>query len=132
MGVLADAEEEAGRLVHQPRRLWWAFVIGAGANLCVCLEYALLLAVFGLPTGPLAIVAAMFAAGAAHALPVPGAVGTLEGAEMWIFSMLGHPPEVGLAVGLAVRLRELVWMLPGLLYLTARGLVAPLTRLRTA
>src|SRR4030095_13171013 len=53
------------------------------------------------------------------------------GAEMWIFSRLGYPPEVGLAVGLAVRLRELVWMLPGLLYLTARGLVAPLARLRT-
>ena len=132
MGVLADAEAEAGRLVRQPRRLWWSFVIGGLANLSVCLEYALLLAAFGLPTNPLAVVAAMFAAGAAHALPVPGAVGTLEGAEMWIFSMLGHSPEVGLAVGLAVRLRELVWMLPGLLYLTARGLVAPLARLRTA
>jgi hypothetical protein len=132
MGVLADAEAEAGRLVRQPRRLWWSFAIGGLANLSVCLEYALLLAAFGLPTNPLAVVAAMFAAGAAHALPVPGAVGTLEGAEMWIFSMLGHSPEVGLAVGLAVRLRELVWMLPGLLYLAARGLVAPLARLRTA
>jgi uncharacterized protein (TIRG00374 family) len=132
MGVLADAEDEAGRLVRQPRRLWWSFLVGAGANLFVCLEYALLLAAFGLPASPLAVVAAMFAAGAAHALPVPGAVGTLEGAEMWIFSMLGYPPEVGLAVGLAVRLRELVWMLPGLLYLTARGLVTPLGRLRTA
>jgi uncharacterized protein (TIRG00374 family) len=132
MGVLADAEDEAGRLVRQPRRLWWSFAVGAGANLLVCLEYGLLLAAFGLPTSPLAIVAAMFAAGAAHALPVPGAVGTLEGGEMWIFSMLGHPPEVGLAVGLAVRLRELVWMLPGLLYLAARGLVSPLARLRTA
>ena len=132
MGVLADAEEEAGRLVRQPQRLWWSFLVGAGANLFVCLEYALLLAAFGLPTSPLAVVAAMFAAGAAHALPVPGAVGTLEGAETWIFSMLGHPPEVGLAVGLTVRLRELVWMLPGLLYLMARGLVAPLARLRTA
>jgi uncharacterized protein (TIRG00374 family) len=132
MGVLAEAEEEAGRLVRQPQRLWWSFLVGAGANLFVFLEYALLLAAFGLPASPLAVVAATFAAGAAHALPVPGAVGTLEGAEMWIFSMLGHPPEVGLAVGLAVRLRELVWMLPGLLYLTARGLVAPLARLRTA
>jgi len=132
MEVLADAEEEAGRLVRQPQRLWWSFVVGAGANLLVCLEYALLLGAFGLPTTPLSIVAAMFAAGAAHALPVPGAVGTLEGAEMWIFSMLGYPPEVGLAVGLAVRLRELVWMVPGLLYLTVRGLVAPLARLRPA
>jgi uncharacterized protein (TIRG00374 family) len=132
LGVLADAEEAAGRLVRQPRRLAWAFALGAAANVAVCVEYALLLAAFGLPASPLAVVAAMFAAGAAHALPVPGAVGTLEGAQMWIFSMLGHPPEVGLAVGLAVRLRELVWMLPGLVYLAARGLVAPLLRVRPA
>jgi hypothetical protein len=118
-----------GRLARQPAT--GVFIVGA-ANLFVCLEYALLLGAFGLPTSPLSIVAAMFAAGAAHELPVPGAVGTLEGAEMWIFSILGHPPEVGLAVGLAVRLRELVWMMPGLLYLTARGLVAPLARLRPA
>jgi hypothetical protein len=41
---------------------------------------------------------------------------------MFIFGALGHPPEVGLAVGLAVRLRELVWILPGLLYLMVRGI----------
>jgi hypothetical protein len=132
MGALGAAEAEATRLVQQPRRLGLAFAIGIAANVVVCLEYALLLAAFGLPASPLAVVAAMFAAGAAHALPVPGAVGTLEGAQLWLFSMLGHPPEVGLAVGLAVRLRELVWFLPGLVYLGARGLVAPLVRYRTA
>jgi uncharacterized membrane protein YbhN (UPF0104 family) len=59
----------------------------------------------------------VFATGAAHALPVPGAVGTLEGATTWLFEILGHPPEVGLAVGLAVRLREVVWLTPGLVWL---------------
>jgi hypothetical protein len=43
---------------------------------------------------------------------------------MWLFGTLGHPPEVGLAVGFAVRLRELVWLLPGILYLMVRGLGA--------
>jgi hypothetical protein len=45
----------------------------------------------------------------------------LEGAQMFVFGTLGHPPEVGLAVGLAVRLRELVWILPGIVLLTADG-----------
>jgi uncharacterized membrane protein YbhN (UPF0104 family) len=83
-----------------------------------------------LPTNPTAVVAAVFATGAAHMLPVPAGIGVLEGAQIWIFSMLGYPTEVGLAVGLAVRLRELTWMLPGLLYLLGRSLGASLARSR--
>ena len=65
----------------------------------------------------IAVVAAIFATGASHMFPVPAGVGVLEGAQMWLFELLGHSPEVGLAVGLAVRLRELLWMAPGLIYL---------------
>jgi len=122
MGVLAGAEEDATSLVAQPGRVARAFAAGLAANLVVLLEYHLLLAAFGLPSGPLPVVAAIFATGAAHSLPVPAAVGTLEGAQMWLFGILGHPPEVGLAVGLAVRVRELVWLLPGIVYLAARNL----------
>jgi hypothetical protein len=126
LDVLAAAEAGAGALVAQPARLGRAVALGVGANLLVLLEYHLLLAAFGLPAAPLAVVAAVFAAGAAHSLPVPAAVGVLEGAQVWIFGVLGHPPEVGLAVGLAVRLRELVWILPGCGYLVGRALAAAL------
>jgi hypothetical protein len=54
---------------------------------------------------------------------VPAGVGVLEGAQMVLFGALGHPAEVGLAVGLVVRLRELVWILPGIVYLTGRGVL---------
>ena len=57
--------------------------------------------------------------------PIPAGVGVLEGAQMGLFEMLGHTAEVGLAVGLAVRLRELLWMVPGLIYLVARNLRGP-------
>jgi len=69
------------------------------------------------------VVAAIFATGAAHSLPVPAAVGALEGSQMWLFTILGHPPAVGLAVGLAVRLREVVWAIPGFVYLAVGGLL---------
>src|SRR5207247_1456923 len=121
MDVLGAAEEEAPRLVAPRRRVARAFALGLLANLLVLGEYALLLAAFGLPSGPFAVVAAVFATGAAHSLPVPAAVGALEGAELWLFGMLGHPPEVGLAVGLAVRLREVAWIVPGALYLIMRA-----------
>jgi len=125
MQVLVAAEDDAARLIAQRRRIVRAFGAGLAANAVVLVEYHLLLAAFGLPAGPLAVVAAIFGAGAAHSLPVPAAVGALEGAEMWLFGTLGHPPEVGLAVGLAVRLRELVWIVPGVVYLLVRGLRVP-------
>lgn len=120
MEVLTAAEACAGRLLDQPGRLLGAAALGVGVNLLVLVEYALLLAAFGLPAAPIAVVAAIFATGAAHSIPVPGGVGVLEGAQIVVFGTLGHPPEVGLAVGLAVRLRELVWIAPGLVFLMVR------------
>jgi uncharacterized membrane protein YbhN (UPF0104 family) len=117
MQTLADAETALRVLVAEPGRMAVAFGIGLAANVVVLFEYWLLLTAFGLPATPVAVVAAIFATGAAHSMPVPGGVGVLEGGQMWLFSMLGYPPDVGLAVGLVVRLREVLWTLPGLLYL---------------
>ena len=117
MQTLAAAETSLASLVEQPRRLALCFAIGVAANVVVLLEYWLLLSAFDLPAAPLAVVAAIFATGAAHSMPVPGGLGVLEGGQMWLFSVLGYPADVGLAVGLAVRLRELLWTLPGLVYL---------------
>jgi uncharacterized protein (TIRG00374 family) len=130
MDVLADSDASAARLVEQPRRMLGAFVAGFGANLLVIGEFFLLLAAFGLPTDPIAIVAAIFATGAAHMLPIPAGIGVLEGATMWLFQLLGYSADVGLAVGLAARLRELIWMLPGVIYLLVRSLNSSLGKVR--
>ena len=97
-----------------------SFVAGLVSNLIVVAEFALLLQAFGLPSNMTAIAAALFATGAAHLLPVPAGVGVLEGAQIWIFGMLGYSADVGMAVGLAIRLRELAWLLPGVTYLLLR------------
>ena len=128
--VINDSDNAAARLVSQPRRMLIAFAAGFAANLLVIAEFALLLSAFGLPSSPIAVVAAIFATGAAHMLPVPAGIGALEGGQIWLFGMLGYPAEVGLAVGLAVRFRELIWMLPGLLYLLGRSIRSSLARLR--
>jgi len=120
--VLAESETEAAGLVADRRLLGRAYVVGLVLNVVVLLEYAVLFAAFGLPWHPVAVMGAIFAAGTAHSLPVPAGVGVLEGAQMWLFTMLGYPPEIGLAVGLAVRLRELAWVLPGLVYLSTVAL----------
>jgi uncharacterized protein (TIRG00374 family) len=125
LDVMVDSDASAARLVEQLRRMFGGFVTGLVANLLVIAEFALLLAAFGLPTDPVAIVAAIFATGAAHMLPVPAGIGVLEGATMWLFQLLGYSSEVGLAVGLAARLRELVWMLPGVAYYLVHVLRTP-------
>jgi uncharacterized protein (TIRG00374 family) len=125
LDVMADSDTSAARLVEQVQRMFGAFVAGLVANLLVIGEFFLLLAAFGLPTEPIAIVAAIFATGAAHMLPIPAGIGVLEGATMWLFQLLGYSGEVGLAVGLAARLRELIWMLPGVIYYLVHSLRAP-------
>jgi uncharacterized membrane protein YbhN (UPF0104 family) len=122
-----DAFEEAARRVIARRgRLFGALAISAVADALTVVQFWLLLAAFGLPSSPVAVVAAIFAAGAGRLLPVPGGVGTVEAAQLWLFGMLGHAPEVGLAVGLATRLRDLVWAAPGFAFLLARALKPPL------
>jgi uncharacterized membrane protein YbhN (UPF0104 family) len=120
LDVVTAAERAAARLLDEPRRLALAFGCGALGTVAVLVEYAFLLAAFDLPRRPLDVVGAVFASGAAHALPVPASVGALEGATIWLFGLLGHPAAVGLAVGLAARLRELLWVAPGLLFLALR------------
>lgn len=121
MGLIADAEASTGVLVRERARLEKCFALGVACNAVVLLEITALLHAFGLPSQPVAVVAALFAAATAQQLPVPAGVGLLEGAEIWIFQMLGHGAEVGLAVAFAMRLRDVVWALPGLAALGLRA-----------
>jgi uncharacterized protein (TIRG00374 family) len=122
MDILEAADRAGATLVRQPARMLVGFALGILSNLLVMAEFALLLLAFDLPCTPITVVGAIFATAGAHMLPIPGGIGVLEAAQMWMFGALGYPPDVGLAAGLAVRLRELIWMLPGLLYLLGRSL----------
>ena len=115
------AEDGARRLLGRPATLAVALGVGIVADLLTLVQYKCLLAAFDLPSTPVAVVAAIFASGAARTLPVPGAVGTVEAAELWLFGMLGYPPEVGLAIGLATRLRDVAWAAPGLAFMLIQG-----------
>jgi uncharacterized membrane protein YbhN (UPF0104 family) len=123
--VVERAEDGARRLLARPATLVTALGIGIVADLLTLVQYKCLLAAFGLPSTPVAVVAAIFASGAARTLPVPGAIGTVEAAQLWLFAMLGHPPEVGLAVGLATRLRDVAWAAPGVAFMLVQS---PFTR----
>jgi uncharacterized protein (TIRG00374 family) len=130
MEIIESAERAATDLVEEPRRLVVAFLAGVLANVFVLAEFWLLLSAFDLPATSTAVVGAIFATAAAHMLPIPAGIGVLEGAQVWMFGMLGYPVDVGLAVGLLVRMRELLWMAPGLAYMLTNSLSASLARAR--
>jgi uncharacterized protein (TIRG00374 family) len=130
LDVAVEADQATADLVGRPRRIATAFGAGLVANVLVIAEFTMLLLAFGLPSDTTAVVAAIFATGAAHMLPIPAGVGVLEGAQIWIFQMLGYSTDVGLAVGLAVRLREFLWMAPGVGYLLLTSLRSSLSQMR--
>ena len=51
------------------------------------------------------------------AFAIPGALGVQEGGYLLLAALIGLPPHGGLALSLAKRVRELMFGLPGLLYL---------------
>ena len=51
---------------------------------------------------------------------VPGRAGTAEGVRTGVFVLLGLPASTGVAYGLVRRARELLWVLPGLAFVSHR------------
>lgn len=119
--ALEEAEALTPALVTPRSRLIGSFTLGLLANLANFAEFQLLLWAFGLPSSMFAVMAAIAATELSRVTPVPAAVGALEGGQVWLFSMLGYAPDVGLAIGFVLRLRELLWLLPGGCYVVARG-----------
>ena len=59
---------------------------------------------------------------------IPAKLVSQEGGKALILSMLGYPADVGFAIGLIRRIKELVWVGFGLAGLTAHRMVAERTR----
>src|SRR5690606_8291138 len=82
-------------------------------NAVILAEYATLFAAFGArPTLP-ELAGAMLGVGLAHALPVPAALGTLEGAQALVFDVTGGGTSLAIVAATVARLRDLVWTVPG-------------------
>ncbi len=49
---------------------------------------------------------------------VPGSIGVQEGGQVWVFALFGFPKSIGLTFSILRRLREVVWIFVGLLFLS--------------
>jgi hypothetical protein len=52
--------------------------------------------------------------GVSHLVPIPGAIGSLEATQVGVSALSGGSADLGLAIGLLVRLRETLWIVVGL------------------
>jgi glycosyltransferase 2 family protein len=77
------------------------------------LEYKLALLVFGYNASFIQIFAAGIVWGIAGLIPIPAAIGILEAGQMSLFAAFGARPEIGLALALALRVRDILYTLTG-------------------
>lgn len=122
--VLTSTEASLRALLFGRRKLLLAVLVSALVlNALVFAEYAALLAAFGLrPTLP-ELAGVLLGVGLAHALPVPGSIGALEGAQVAFATAAGGGARLAVAAATAARLRDFLWTAPGALWLAtgARG-----------
>jgi uncharacterized membrane protein YbhN (UPF0104 family) len=81
-----------------------------------------LAAAFSWPMSLSTLVGVTVGMGIAQLVPIPAAIGSLEATEVGVLTLAGGSASLGLAVGLAVRVRETLWILVGLVVLYIEGL----------
>ena len=84
-------------------------------------EFKLAILIFGIDSNLLHIFLTFSVVGAAYLIPVPFAMGVLEGGEVALFKAIGLSASVGLGVGLLTRVRDSITAGIGLIIATYYG-----------
>ncbi|MBN1646222.1 flippase-like domain-containing protein, partial [Candidatus Woesearchaeota archaeon] len=98
-----------------------SIIMCAGAWLLMIVEFYALLIMVGINPTLVEIFLVFSFVGLAYVFPLPMAVGSLEAAMLWIFSILGWPAAAALGVALVIRLRDTLIALAGLMGLSGYG-----------
>jgi uncharacterized protein (TIRG00374 family) len=104
------------------KEFFWSHVVGAVAWLLSIVEYKYLLLLLGFDMPLYAIFIVYSFVGLAYILPVPMAIGTLEGGQAAAFRLLGLSPAAGVVLALITRLRDLLISVIGFMILLYYGI----------
>jgi glycosyltransferase 2 family protein len=111
-------DDELERLyIVAPRRLWCSLALAFLGWVLGAVELFVISAVLGYPMAPTTIwtIEAVVQLLRQASGFIPGSLGVTEGTMMLMYGSLTGEPSVGVAVALVRRLRELVWIVAGLL-----------------
>lgn len=113
---IAGLHEALHACFREPARVTLAAMWHGLSWLLGALEVWLILHLFGqsVSAGPALIIESLGQAAKALGFAIPAALGVQEGGYLIVCSLLGLPPELGLALSLMKRLREVIWGVPGL------------------
>src|SRR5581483_7228861 len=118
--AIADADDAMRTLVFARRRVVaWALAVALALNLLVFAEYGSLFAAFDAHPSLPELGGTLLGVGLAHAVPVPAAIGALEGAQAAVMHVAGGGAELALVAAAVARVRDTVWTIPGLVTLAA-------------
>jgi putative membrane protein len=107
--AVLDCYRSAARLALAGASQLFSWMLGG-------LEVWLILHFFGhdVGLGPALIIESLGQASKAIGFAIPSAIGVQEGGYILVCTMLGLSPQIGLALSLMKRLREVIWGVPGL------------------
>lgn len=113
--VVREAEDIAGNFwrAHRPA-LMLAVISSAVSWTLMLAEYYIMLRFLGIAASAWELLAMLTAARLAILLPFPGGLGALELGQLLAFDVLGFSPEVGVAVALMIRARDVLLACLGL------------------
>lgn len=86
------------------------------------LEFKIALYIIGINASLIQIFLIFSFVGVAYLIPIPMALGALEGSQVSVFKLLGLQASMGVALALVIRVRDSVFAIIGLLALGAYGL----------
>ena len=112
-------DNELERLyVVAPRRLWCSLGLAFLGWVLGAVELFVISAVLGYPMSPMAVwtIEAVVQLLRQASGFIPGSLGVTEGTMMLMYGSLTGEPSVGVAVALVRRLREVVWIMGGLVF----------------
>ncbi len=100
-----------------------AFFISLVLWLATLLEYEILLLMFGLSNVSFkSLFLIMVFVGISYIFPVPAAIGILQLTQATLFKLIGENPGTGIAIGIAIQFRDLLWAIFGLVYVYFKGI----------
>ncbi len=113
--LIGQSEEQISTLLRtRPAVILATAAISAGGWLAMFVEYALMLRFLGQSINLVQLMTAFLASQLAFLTPMPGGLGALEAGQVLAFSSIGAAAAVGLSASLVMRVRDLVFGLPGL------------------
>lgn len=117
VAVLVEFDGHLRQIYQRPGRVFWATAIRLASRVVMVTEVWLAAALMGHPISPweALMIRSLSSAVRGAAFFVPNGLGVQEGAYMMLGAVIGLPPGFSLSMSLAVRARELIASVPGLL-----------------